>query len=80
VAAAGDPFLLVGYVLIASLAALAVIEHWFMILPIPAETLWRWSLKASESPSAPRVATSTPRSASRSGTGSEDPITSLPDH
>jgi hypothetical protein len=28
--------------------ALAVIEHWFMILPIPAEALWRWSLKKSE--------------------------------
>ena len=34
-----------GYVLLASLMTLAVIEHWFMILPIPAEALWRWSLK-----------------------------------
>jgi len=35
----------VGYVLLASLMALAVIEHWFMILPIQADALWRWSLK-----------------------------------
>lgn len=34
----------VGYTLLATLMALAVIEHWFMILPIPAEALWRWSL------------------------------------
>lgn len=37
----------VGYVLVATLMALAVIEHWFMILPIPAEALWRWSIKPS---------------------------------
>jgi len=36
------------FVLLASLLALAVIEHWFMILPIRAETLWNWSLKAAE--------------------------------
>jgi putative photosynthetic complex assembly protein 2 len=33
-----------GLVLLAALMALAVIEHWFMILPIPADVLWRWSL------------------------------------
>lgn len=35
----------IGFVLLATLSALAVIEHWFMILPIPAEALWRWSLR-----------------------------------
>jgi putative photosynthetic complex assembly protein 2 len=34
-----------GHVLLATLMALAVIEHWFMMLPIPAEVLWRWSLE-----------------------------------
>ena len=38
-----------GYVLMATLMALAVIEHWFMILPIPAEALWKWSIKPSGS-------------------------------
>jgi putative photosynthetic complex assembly protein 2 len=48
-AIAADPGSLpaVGYTLIATLMALAVIEHWFMILPIRTETLWHWSLKAS---------------------------------
>ncbi len=40
-------FAAAGYVLLATLMALAVIEHWFMILPIPAEALWRWSIKSS---------------------------------
>lgn len=37
-----------GYVLLASLLSLAVIEHWFMILPIRAEAMWKWSLRAAE--------------------------------
>lgn len=41
----GSAFASAGFVLLATLAALAVIEHWFMILPIPAEALWRWSLE-----------------------------------
>jgi len=40
----------IGFVLLATLSALAVIEHWFMILPIPAEALWRWSLRPSKEP------------------------------
>lgn len=39
-----DTFSATGYALLATLMALAVIEHWFMILPIPADALWRWSL------------------------------------
>lgn len=41
------PFAATGYTLLATLMALAVIEHWFMILPIPADALWRWSIKTS---------------------------------
>jgi len=40
----GSVFTSAGYTLLATLMALAVIEHWFLILPIPAEALWRWSL------------------------------------
>jgi putative photosynthetic complex assembly protein 2 len=43
----GGAFATAGFVLLASLMALAVIEHWFMILPIPAEALWRWSIEPS---------------------------------
>lgn len=35
----------VGYALLATLLALAIIEHWFFVLPIPAASLWRWSLQ-----------------------------------
>lgn len=34
-----------GLTMLATLMALAVLEHWFMMLPIPAEELWRWSLR-----------------------------------
>ncbi|NDB26262.1 MAG: DUF3623 family protein, partial [Gammaproteobacteria bacterium] len=30
--------------ILATLAALAVVEHLLMVLPLPAESLWRWSL------------------------------------
>lgn len=42
------PYVSIGFVLLATLSALAVIEHWFMLLPIPAEALWRWSLTPSK--------------------------------
>lgn len=34
-----------GYTMLATLLALAAIEHWFMVLPIPVAALWRWSLR-----------------------------------
>ena len=37
-------FELVFVALLATLALLAVFEHLLMILPLPAEHLWRWSL------------------------------------
>jgi len=43
----------IGFILLATLSALAVIEHWFMLLPIPAEALWRWSLTPSKEPASP---------------------------
>jgi putative photosynthetic complex assembly protein 2 len=35
-----------GYSLLAAMMTLAVIEHWFLVLPIPAERLWDWGLKS----------------------------------
>ena len=32
---------------LAALLALAVLEHWFLVLPLPAEKLWGWSLPAN---------------------------------
>jgi putative photosynthetic complex assembly protein 2 len=34
----------VGYTLLATMAGLALVEHWMLVLPIPVEKLWNWSL------------------------------------
>lgn len=36
----------VGYVLLTCLCLLALLEHWFMVLPLPDEKLWRWMMPA----------------------------------
>ncbi len=36
----------VGFSLLAAMTALALLEHWFMVLPLPDEKLWRWMLPA----------------------------------
>lgn len=45
-ATAADPFTGVALTLVATLLALAIVEHWFLVLPIRDSTLWRWALKA----------------------------------
>jgi putative photosynthetic complex assembly protein 2 len=42
--AADDAFHATAYALASSLLALAVLEHWFMVLPLPSERLWNWAL------------------------------------
>jgi putative photosynthetic complex assembly protein 2 len=44
-----------GLALVASLLALAVLEHWFMILPWRTEKLWNWGLKTHPVRVAPAV-------------------------
>jgi putative photosynthetic complex assembly protein 2 len=39
----------VGFTLLATLVALGLLEHLFMVLPVPADALWRWGL-ASRAP------------------------------
>ncbi|MCV2875965.1 putative photosynthetic complex assembly protein PuhE [Rhodobacteraceae bacterium XHP0102] len=39
----------VGFALLAALTLLALLEHWFMVLPLPDERLWRWMLPARHS-------------------------------
>lgn len=41
---AGTTFGQVSMTLLATMMALAILEHWFLILPLPSETLWNWSL------------------------------------
>jgi putative photosynthetic complex assembly protein 2 len=37
-----------GLLLAASLLVLAMLEHWFMVLPIKPSSLWRWALKKED--------------------------------
>ncbi|MGF7162920.1 putative photosynthetic complex assembly protein 2 [Rhodoligotrophos appendicifer] len=37
-----------GFTFLATMMALAILEHWFLVLPIPAETMWNWSMKSRE--------------------------------
>jgi putative photosynthetic complex assembly protein 2 len=41
-----SPFVATSTALLGTLLALAVLEHWFLVLPLPATLLWRWSLSA----------------------------------
>lgn len=41
---ASGPEAVAGYSLLAALASLAVVEHWLLMLPLPVEKLFRWSL------------------------------------
>lgn len=56
---AASDFNAVGYTLLATLMALAVIEHWFLVVPLPAAALWSWGMasRADQAPSAEVTAT-----------------------
>jgi putative photosynthetic complex assembly protein 2 len=41
---ASNPAEMTGFLLLAALASLAVVEHWLLMLPLPVEKLFRWSL------------------------------------
>jgi putative photosynthetic complex assembly protein 2 len=43
---ASTPFDVVGLTLVSTLFALGVVEHWFMLLPLPAITLWGWGMRS----------------------------------
>jgi putative photosynthetic complex assembly protein 2 len=47
-ATAGDPYLVTSLTLVGALLGLAIVEHWFLVLPIPDAALWRWALKFGE--------------------------------
>jgi putative photosynthetic complex assembly protein 2 len=41
--------------LIGSLLGLAILEHWFLVLPLPSEELWKWGLRSRAAAAAPRA-------------------------
>lgn len=50
---ATDPFARTGLLLVASLLALAVLEHWLMVLPLPSTAPWTWALRNRAGPEMP---------------------------
>ncbi|NVO16855.1 MAG: DUF3623 domain-containing protein [Rhodoplanes sp.] len=46
--AATDPHQAAGLTFVATLMALAILEHWFLVLPMSVVPLWRWGLKSRE--------------------------------
>lgn len=41
-----DAYAAVGLTLVATLMALAILEHWFLVIPLPTAMLWSWGLQA----------------------------------
>lgn len=37
----------IGHILLTALTLLALLEHWFMVLPLPDQKLWRWMLPSA---------------------------------
>lgn len=47
--AAATPFWLVGDTVLATLVAIAVAEHWFLVAPLQVNALWSWGVKSEPS-------------------------------
>jgi putative photosynthetic complex assembly protein 2 len=51
---AADSFRAVGYTLVATMLGLAILEHWFLVLPVSASRLWnsmwQWGLRSRNKP------------------------------
>ena len=45
-APAAGAFEAAGFTFVAALLALAILEHWFLVLPLPDAALWRWALRS----------------------------------
>lgn len=45
---ANDPARAAGFTFLAAMAGIGVIEHWFLVLPIPAEALWKWGMRSRD--------------------------------
>jgi len=46
VAPGAGAFETTGFALLATLAALGLLEHWFLVLPLPVAALWRWGFRS----------------------------------
>jgi putative photosynthetic complex assembly protein 2 len=44
-----------GLLLVAALLALAILEHWMLVLPMPITPLWQWAIRIGRRRTSPRV-------------------------
>lgn len=65
---AANPFEVASWALISTLFALGVLEHWFMLLPLPAMTLWGWGVRSSPLSNEPAAQTAASRNAAIAST------------
>ncbi len=56
-AAEGDAFTATSLTFAASLLSLAILEHLFLVLPVPSTAMWSWSVRSRETPVAERLGT-----------------------
>lgn len=61
----------VGLLLVATLLALAVLEHWFLVLPLPDAALWHWAIAWKNPPPSDATAGSTDSADKQQQTASE---------
>jgi putative photosynthetic complex assembly protein 2 len=40
------PEALVGLMLVTTMLAMAILEHWLLVLPLPSTALWRWAMRS----------------------------------
>jgi putative photosynthetic complex assembly protein 2 len=52
---------IIGFTLLSALTLLALLEHWFMVLPLPDEKLWRWMMPSNTAALTPANASGAPR-------------------
>lgn len=58
---ATSEFQAAGLTFLATLMALAILEHWLLVLPLPTTALWRWGLRSRSAPPAFLEHRATPR-------------------
>jgi putative photosynthetic complex assembly protein 2 len=46
IAPGATPFAVASTTLVAALLTLAILEHWLLVLPLPAERLWSWGMRS----------------------------------
>jgi putative photosynthetic complex assembly protein 2 len=44
------PTAAIGLMLVTTMLALAILEHWLLVLPLPATALWRWAMRQRKAP------------------------------